>query len=275
MIKSILLSVIPGDFGGVGEKFALALAKSSGARLEAVCVVDPDVVSPPEPVPIGGDAYRQHKVETLITKAQQSAEETLKGFKAACASAGVAGKGVLRTGETIGLLSAHAGLHDIIVLEFKAGSSEEREHEIEIANGLLYSNPRPLIIANLVVPGGGTLIAYDGSIPAMRSLQLFSSMGLRQDAETFVLSVGQNAEDCMRNADVGASFLNERGYRAQPVTVVSSETPAKIILDEARKRNASMIVAGAYGHRGWKEWLLGSTTEHLLAHLKGVLFIHH
>ncbi|NJN05752.1 MAG: universal stress protein, partial [Rhodobacteraceae bacterium] len=34
---------------------------------------------------------------------------------------------------------------------------------------------------------------------------------------------------------------------------------AGAIVDAAK--GAGMIVAGAYGHRGWREWLLGTTTE--------------
>jgi len=43
----------------------------------------------------------------------------------------------------------------------------------------------------------------------------------------------------------------------------------------AMARDAGMIVAGAYGHRGWREWILGSTTERLLETAPIPLFVHH
>jgi nucleotide-binding universal stress UspA family protein len=43
----------------------------------------------------------------------------------------------------------------------------------------------------------------------------------------------------------------------------------------AEEFGARLIVMGAYGKRGWREFLLGSTTDRLLAHASRPLFIHH
>jgi nucleotide-binding universal stress UspA family protein len=48
-----------------------------------------------------------------------------------------------------------------------------------------------------------------------------------------------------------------------------------LLLRRCEELEARMLVMGAYGHRGWRDFLFGSTTSHLLESASLPLFIHH
>ncbi len=55
---------------------------------------------------------------------------------------------------------------------------------------LLMTSPRPMIVCPDEPPAGeGVLVAYDGSLPAMRALQLFALLGIAKKKRISVTSV--------------------------------------------------------------------------------------
>ena len=174
-------------------------------------------------------------------------------------------------GPALESLIARSAASDIIVIGGGATSST-------LIGGLLRDNPRPLIVtpaAPATAPGTRTLIAYDGSVPAMRALQLFAALRLRVEHEAIVVSIHADAKEAAVLAETGAAFLAERDYKPTARPIVTTADPEDTLIAAAKDADAGLIVAGSYGHRGWREWLLGTTTEELLAKSPVPLFIHH
>lgn len=276
MLKSILLALDGTPAALESRKLALTLARKHGAVILGLSVVDPEVVAPAEPTPVGGDAYKQHKDAVLIERAKTAAAEIGQAFAVECRAAGGKGDATVVVGEAAPSLVAASAQHDVVMLGVDSDFSGSAAALSPLIVDLLRNNPRPLIVSpRQAVPEGKTVVAYDGSVPAMRALQLFCAMQLRAESEAVVVSIDSDSARAAAQADVGARFLSERGYKAAAQPLTGGGDIAGAIIEAAKAAGAGMIVAGAYGHRGWREWLLGTTTEHLLAASPAPVFVHH
>jgi nucleotide-binding universal stress UspA family protein len=61
-----------------------------------------------------------------------------------------------------------------------------------------------------------------------------------------------------------ADVLNATGWPVE--TVVLEGEPRAVIVDEAAKWEADLIVVGSHGRSGLKRWLLGSVAQSIVAH---------
>ena len=109
----------------------------------------------------------------------------------------------------------------------------------------------------------------------MRALQMFCCLGIRKDSNTLVVTIQDTEAAAAALAARGVEFLRNHGLSTSALPLVSNENPASILIETAKAHAAGMIVAGAYGHRGWREWLLGSTTTRLLEESPIPVFVHH
>lgn len=274
MLKSLLLALDRSPGSLTAKTIALELARKHRARLRGLAVVDPDLIAPPEPVPMGGDAFKKHKDAVIIERVRAADADIAQALTAECKAAGIDGQADVVQGAALATLNAASAAHDLVLIG--ADATFGADETAPLINGLLRENPRPLIVAPRAPSGGDkTLVAYDGSIPTLRALQLFCALGLRAENEVVVTCLNTNGRTALALAESGASYLSERGYRATPRPVTGDGDPAPALIEAAKGAGAGMIVAGAYGHRGWREWLLGSTTEELLATSPVPLFIHH
>ncbi len=274
MIKSLLLALDRTPAAIEARELALVLARTHGATLQGFAVVEPDVVAPPEPTPIGAGPYKEHRDAVLVERARTEATAFAQAFSEECRIAGVRDGAAVIVGAASSAIVGASAPHDAVLLGVDSDFSGTPAPPSRLIVELLRNNPRPLIVSPASASSDGrTVVAYDGSIPAMRSLQLFCAMGLRADREVVVVSVDRDAAKAAADADMAVRFLRERSYQAEP-SPVSADTDVAAAVAAAAS-GAGMVVAGAYGHRGWREWLLGTTTERLLRTSPTHLFIHH
>jgi nucleotide-binding universal stress UspA family protein len=57
--------------------------------------------------------------------------------------------------------------------------------------------------------------------------------------------------------------------------LASTEPPAHVIPEHVRQRDPGLLALGAYGQRGWREFLFGSVTGSLLKASPVPLFLYH
>lgn len=70
-------------------------------------------------------------------------------------------------------------------------------------------------------------------------------------------------------------YLRMHGVEAKFKVVKTKKTPGKALLNYANDGNFDLIVAGAYGHKGLKELMLGGTTRYLFENSKIPIFLSH
>lgn len=142
--------------------------------------------------------------------------------------------------------------------------------------------PRPLLVIPdagdaATVPGRSIVIGWNASAAASRAVA--GAMPLLQRAQRVQIAVfnprqrfGQHGDE--PGADL-ATYLARHGVRVEVHSSVTAEQYGMALCRHAVDSGADLIVAGAYGHSRFQEWILGGTTRHLLSQAKLPVLLSH
>ena len=277
MIRSILVALDDTPGAGAARDLAIALARATGAALTAATVLDwPHVRDAHEAVPPGGGAFKERRD---AARAQRLEQEADAAFAACAAAAGDTPFARLRLTEAPApALLAAGAMHDVIVIgrDSTLGLEENPDGLAPVIEALLHDGARPLLVVPAAAPPreGGILLGYDGSIPAMRTLQLFALLGLAGDSPVRVLSAAPTRAEALALAEPGAAYLRAHGLAASALPVAGS-LPVDALLTEAAAMPARLLVMGAYENSGLRTLFTGSATRRLLAGAPCPIFVAH
>jgi nucleotide-binding universal stress UspA family protein len=276
-LKSLLVALDDTPASEAALEFSLSLASRFGAGLTGVSVLDIAHLTAPEPVPLGGAHYKFRLDLARLERAHQKTAKFRERFLERCRSAGVIGRAVMLEGSPADEVRATAAVHDAIVIGRDSDFHSEPSGGLaKTVEQILKGNPRPLVITPQVVRAPSRiLIAYDGSMPAARALQIFTLLGLARDCELHVVSVDPDLSVAERRAREASAYIGLYGYGCDKHAINSAADPADVVTGLTSHIGADMLVMGAYGHRGWREALLGSCTTRLLSKGMTSLFVYH
>jgi nucleotide-binding universal stress UspA family protein len=183
------------------------------------------------------------------------------------------------------VIAREAGARDLIVLPVRSHfqfTAQEEEPDDGLLKRVLKDTPRPVVVVPETwaltparTPNGPVVVAYDGSLQAERALSAFEATGLGGTGPVHVVSVDANPDEATRRAEHAGQFLALHGVHAQTHAMASAAPPAVVILDEARRLGAGLLVMGAYGQAVLREFFLGSATRNLLAECSIPMFLFH
>ena len=126
---------------------------------------------------------------------------------------------------------------------------------------------RTLLRPILVIPADYTeprriLIAFDGSTTTRKAVELVAASPLFRGLPCHVLMVGADKAESRAQLDWARTTLEQAGFEA---TISLRAGQVEDVLCGYREEYAiDLIVMGAYGHSRIREFLVGSTTTHLL-----------
>lgn len=283
-MHSILVTVDDTPSSLAARALAIDLARRTGASLRGLTGIELSDLDRVEAVPLGGVEYaydrlkhreqqaveRRARVAGLPAAFQRSLSE--QGLEAPCSmiEADVRGA-LLREIETCDLVVT--GRDTEFHLEPRDGVAPLVEH-------LITHGGRPVVVSGPAVAGGGpVMVAYDGSVPAAKALQMAALLGLfgssGSDGAAHVLSVHRDHSEASAIALRAGAFLKSHGVEANLDPCVAGGDPADHLMRRAAEIGARMLVMGAFGHRGFREILFGSCTRHLFDDAPLPLFIYH
>ncbi|MCS7016807.1 MAG: universal stress protein [Gemmatales bacterium] len=277
MLRVILVGLDGSQYSCAATELALQWAKRFGARILALGIVDEPTIRRPEPVPLGAGYYKQHLQETRLREAQERVAEFLRRCHEVCDKEHVECKEITDVGQPWEQIVLEAQRCDVVILGKETYFHFETQDEpCDTLYRVLRNSPRPVVAVPEKIPEGETaLVAYDGSLQAAQALQLFALLGLSEQSRVMVCSVSHDGQLAKRWADTAAEFLSYHDVRAQVHPITSSSAPAQVILEEARKHRAKLLVMGAYGQPILKEFFLGSVTQKVLRDTDIPLFLYH
>lgn len=261
MITRLLVAVDAMPGSRLASRLAVEIAQSCGAAIAGLAVIDP---------------YWGSQADFWM--GEHEANRLLEDLRARAAAASVAVTTMTREADAPEAVLAEATMADLLVMGRDATFwvSEDWRPSSTVQT-ILRRAARPVLLAPLSESGSDhVLVAFDGSAASSRALHLFALLGLAKGRAIEVVSVGEERSDAELLARAAASLLDAHGAAAVEVTGLEAKAhPAEVILGHARRFDAGMVVMGAYGHRGLKDLVFGSTTVRLLQSCPASLFLHH
>ena len=214
---------------------------------------------------------------------RQTAALHLRGFTDQAAKLGVASVETRLVEDTAdGALLLQARYADLVVLSRDVDPAPGVPPRMRrLPEHVALRGPRPV----LVVPPGyadapiaATVVAgWDGSTQALRALAAALPLLERADGVRLVLVNPDRLSDVhgeQPGADM-ALYLARHGVNVDVVLERTHATAGDALVALARATNAGLIVAGAYGHSRYREWVLGGVTRELLERTPVPLLLAH
>lgn len=277
MLKGVLVTIDGTPSGQAALQLGMTWAKQADALLAGLGIIDHDALCGTESVPIGGGAFKQERDAALIEQERQRVEALLSQFAVACSEQKIACKVLEDFGSAHEQVALEAQRYDVVLVGQENGVHSTRRPATPVSvERLVKDSPRPVVVVpKWPAPPGPVMLAYDGSLQAARTLQLYQMLMPPQSEETHVVTMAADQTEARRRAGVAAEFLQLHGIKAQVRPVDGQQAPAQMILDEAARLGASMIVMGAYGQPFLREFLMGSVTRTVLAESRVPVFVYH
>jgi nucleotide-binding universal stress UspA family protein len=277
MLKSILVGLDGSAYSTTAMELGIQWAKRFDALLVGIGVIDEVTISGYDFIRLGSSRYPKNWDVNLVADARRKVEQFLERFALRCAEEQVACKVLEDVGFPEEQIILESQRFDVVLLGRKTYFNfQTQEGFDDTLQKVAKRCPRPVVTVPENLRGGGpVIVAYDGSLQAARTLQAFEATGLGQDCEVHVLCVDVDFKEAARHANRGAEFLRFHDVKATAQPMASEELAAKVILEEVRKCDPRLLVMGAYGQRGWREFLFGSVTSILLRSSPVPVFLSH
>lgn len=284
MIRSILVGLDTPGHGEVVSELAIRWARRFGAGLVGLAIVDEPGIRAIEPLgPVGGkpgvNPVYYVGYDNRMAQQDEKAHALLEDFSRRCEAAGVEHEAIVGVGAPDEVIEREARATDLVLMASRTHfyfTAQEDEPDDGLLRRVLPDTPRPVVVVPAGVPPEGPIvIAYDGSLQAERALSTFEATGLAGIGPVHVVSVDDHADEAARLAGRARHFLTLHRIEATAHAIPSTDPPGSVILAEACRLGAGLIVMGAYGKPVLREFFLGSATQSLLENSSIAMFLYH
>lgn len=262
-MQDILIHVRSFETHTAAAHFGVQLA----ARLRAAVT---GVFASPDPLYVA-PAYQPEALMTAITENRrqflQGALHARQAFVDWATSAGaVRAEWLVAQGPANDALAQAATWHDLLVLDH---GDEERDSPWDIPR-LVLRVGIPCMVVSSRQPQSTEFariaVAWNGSPEALRAIH--SVLPFLRGKQ--VLLMHGQASERYRGVDWQPPFniceyLRHRGVMVELRSIEAKPDEAGgVLLDEAKRFDADLLVMGAYGRSRFSEWMLGGATRHVL-----------
>jgi len=152
-------------------------------------------------------------------------------------------------------------LSDVVV--FDDATARGRGPLAETFQQIVADEQRPTLVAR---PGlrvdGCVAVAWDGGKEASRAAR--TALPLLQKASMVLILAAPASSSRYFDPARLAGFFAERGVKCEVQALTKAGDPAPGLLAAAQAADASLLVAGAYGHPRLQEFIFGGTTRSFL-----------
>ncbi len=278
MIKRILIALDQDADTPVAVDYAFGVAHRSLAEVTGLAVVDTDRIEESSSGGGIGSMYYAEKLrEKLTDRTRKRARELIEEFSHASAEENIPCQVVVKEGAPSDQIIEEQKYHDLLLIgnnpHFFYGHPDQ-------TTTTLGHVVKKCVAPVIIVPDKyctitNAVLAYDGSLPAVRVMQRFAQMSPFGNGFTVhVLTVCDKKNDAEAEMKThhACEYLRDFGYEAHPVTL-HGERPIRHILAYAEQEGAELIIAGAHSTSMIHKLAFGSTTEKLVDDGRFILFL--
>ncbi len=286
-LRKILVPLTGAERDDVPLATAMAVAVPHKSFVEGL-FVRPDAA---EALPFMGEGVSGAVVQEIIDAAKDAAdnagERALANLERAAGAAGVPMvKGAEGPGEAAAhfcdvkghfdqVVSRRSRLSDLVV--FLAGPGDQGAGVSAALQACLMDAGRPILLAPQEAPksvGTKIVIGWDGSVESAHAVMAARPF-LTAASEVEILNVSKGDLDPTL-ADMLADYLALHGVETREHLVDPGHKPiGEVLLDEAAREGADLLVMGGYGHSRIRELLLGGATRFVLSHASVPVLLAH
>lgn len=277
MVKEILLLLGETQASAAAREYAFQLARQTDAEIAGLSGIYLSEIESSVPGGIGASAYRLAMESQLRKKAEELRQNLHDEYERECRSRGIRFEWLSFEGDPLSTLHLAVEPRDLVVTghDTTFAGGEPSALSVPLAR-LLAATPRPVVVCGAAdVPGGDVMVAYDGSVAAMRAVQIFALMRLGDGRRILVTAIDPDRELAARKAAGAVAYLHVHGYDAVSNPVVTDVGAADVLRIEVAGRGIGTVVMGAYGNQGLREVLFGSTTRNLVENPPCALLLYH
>ncbi len=275
MIRQLVVGIDGSEYSLVACRYAQVLAARCGCEVKVVFAVDSRKTELPLVYSTGPFEYSfaraylppEPEMESFYRRVREDldafADACLESCRARFTEAAVPLITLRKAGLPSRVLTEESRSGDLLVIGQKGENARfDRTIVGSTTEDVVRSSPRPV----LVCPGEfreprNLLFPYDGSETAERALQ-FCMNAFGSFWKEFVLLL-MGPESARENI-----VQREEAYLAAhgvPYRVVrESRAPVDAVLEVAGREGTDLILVGAHGRNKVREYLLGTTTSHLI-----------
>ena len=278
MSKKIVIGLDPSEYTKTALQIAVRRAKELGSVLVGVTVVNTeDIKDSVGGAPVGAIHYAEKAIEKNLTLAQKRAQDIIKNFEDICKKNNIKYMSFIKDGDPAEEIIEEAKTADLIIIGIKTHFHlEHPDVEGDTLKDLLKETVAP-IIAVTEKPTLPTklLIAYDGSTQAAKAMREYIHIShmLPFAKKAYLLNVTDNIEEGTKLLKKAESYLELYGLDVEKI--IKSGDPADVIYKTAKELGDVLIIMGAYGHGGLKEFFFGSTAEKIIKDGSFPIFVYH
>jgi nucleotide-binding universal stress UspA family protein len=278
MIREVFVPLLEARSDAAALEAAIALARGTGAHVSALVTLD-------HPLPLVTEfgyvpvemSQQQVEMAREQARAQVRQAEVRLAHEDVSSEVRLSDVVVLWSEETAAWQARHA---DLSVLA--AGDGDAGTRFGLTFRALLQRSGRPVLLvpdgATVVVPAARATLAWTPTPEAARAVHDALPL-LAPGAEVDLLVVDPQVASLGHGEEPGADIarhLARHGLRVRGVQApAAGRSIGEAIVLHAAQSGAQLLAMGGYGHRRWREFLLGGTTRTVLAQARlPVLFSH-
>jgi hypothetical protein len=237
---------------------AAVLAQAFDAELAAV-YAPADVA---DLMPWMGEGFMGGVQVTAVQSLKDAAAQGEQAARAACEAVGYARKSFTALASPVwSALSMEGRLSDLVV--FDDATAKGKGPLAESFQQIVAGEQRPTLVARAGLAIGGVVaVAWDGGKEASRAARTALPL-LQKAAKVVILAAPASSA---RYFDPGRleQYFAERDIAAEVTMLSESGDVAPILLRGATACEASILVAGAFGHPRLQEYIFGGATRAFL-----------
>jgi nucleotide-binding universal stress UspA family protein len=267
-MRRILLCTDGSVYSAVTADYAFWLAKRLGSQVTALYVTDIRQLEWPLLADLSGSIGAQ-PYQAMLSQMQQyhkdKARVILDSVTQMAAKRGLECRAIHQTGRLIESVLEEEKQADLVVLGQRG---ENAEQSGDMMGSSVERIVRRSVKPCLVTPGkfvaiSNILAAYDGSPGANHALhQAFDLASVLGVPLTLVTVTADDRLRAAATLEEGVALGKKQSVAARQVVLEGhAETE---ILRFAERERMDLIVMGAYGHTRVREFILGSTTSHVI-----------
>ncbi len=268
MISTILIPVDGSQNSSTAVDYGIYIAPKLEATLAGLHVIDVYLIQGPVTTDISatvGMPPYDGFFSAVETSLREKADAILKTFADQCTKAGVPCSTKKAIGKISDEIIDESQKADLIVMARRGEHFHLTEGSLlgSVAEAVIRHSGKPVLVTpRNFIEIESMALAYDGSAPAKKALDL--SLAVSEKAK-WPLTVVIITSDANKAAELSAQVESAAQEGAADCeTIILSGKEGDEILKFIREGAVELMVMGAYGHNRLREWLVGSTTSHII-----------